>query len=82
MIFLGEFYIRTAHRGTGLGKALMEKVAEQAGIKDRCKGMNWLLRASNDSTWQFYRRFNAIDMTTQHEWRFMRVKGDSDAHSS
>lgn len=56
--YLQDLFVGPAHRGQGLGRALIEAVADQA----RCQGsprLYWLTQASNETARQLYDRVAA-----------------------
>ncbi|XP_038051242.1 diamine acetyltransferase 1-like [Patiria miniata] len=76
MIDMDELYVQDSHRGKGLGKALMAKVAK-VGVENKCIGMDWILGGSNKSAWPFYNHLKSIDMSAHFGWRFMTVSGEN-----
>ncbi len=56
--YLQDLFVSPAHRGQGLGRALIEAVAEQARLKGSPR-LYWLTQASNDSARKLYDRVAA-----------------------
>jgi len=51
--WLKELYVRAAHRGTGVGEALMAWVAQYA-VENNCCRIDWPVKASNTRGIAFY----------------------------
>ncbi|XP_022102025.1 diamine acetyltransferase 2-like isoform X3 [Acanthaster planci] len=79
LMYLEDLFVQPAHRGQGLGKALVCKVA-QIGSEKGCKGMQWVVQDSNNSARQFYNRLDAVDMTATDGWRVMGLRGENFSH--
>lgn len=58
-LFLKELYVGSAHRGAGVGRALMSWIAAHA-IGQRCARIDWTVEASNESARSFYRSLGAV----------------------
>ncbi|XP_038051240.1 diamine acetyltransferase 1-like [Patiria miniata] len=76
LLYLEDLFIQPSHRGKGLGKAMVCKVA-QIGAEKGCKGMQWIVQESNASARQFYDRLNAVDMTENDGWRVIGSRGEN-----
>ncbi len=72
-IRLEDIYVTPAHRGTGLGKALVARIA-QIALDEGCTRLEWDVLTWNEPAIGFYHRLGA---TTQEDWRIMRVSGGS-----
>jgi ribosomal protein S18 acetylase RimI-like enzyme len=55
---LKELYVRSGHRGQGVGEALMKWVAAHAW-QNGCRRMDWPVKASNDRGIAFYESLGA-----------------------
>ncbi len=72
-IRLEDLYVTPAHRGVGVGKALLQHLAQLA-IDEGCPRLEWDVLAWNEPAIGFYERLGA---KTQSEWRIMRVADDA-----
>jgi len=57
-IYLDDLYVREAHRKTGLGKLLFNKVADH-GKASGCHRMRWLVSEWNQPAIRFYEKIGA-----------------------
>ena len=71
-IYLEDLYVRPAHRGRGLGKALLAQLAQLA-IKRGFGRLEWAVLDWNENAIGFYRKLGARVM---EEWRICRVTGE------
>jgi GNAT superfamily N-acetyltransferase len=68
-LYLEDLFIRPEKRGTGYGRALLERLAQIA--KERgCGRMEWAVLDWNDPAIQFYRKLGAEPMS---EWTVFRL---------
>jgi GNAT superfamily N-acetyltransferase len=72
-IHVEDLYVRPKHRGSGIGKALLTRVAAIA-VAEGCSRLQWDVLAWNAPAIGFYEQMGAQMLT---EWRTMRVTGDS-----
>ena len=72
-IRLEDLYVSPAHRGQGIGKALLQHLA-QVAIAEGCPRLEWDVLAWNQPAIDFYHSQGAIMLT---EWRIMRVAGEA-----
>lgn len=70
-IYLEDLYVRPQARGTGLGKALLRRLAALA-VERGCARLEWSVLDWNAPSIAFYRSLGARMMD---EWRIMRVDG-------
>ena len=71
-IWLEDIYVRPEHRGSGLGKGLLQAVAKVA--EDRGAGRyEWCVLDWNRNAIDFYKRAGA---TILDEWRIVRMEGE------
>jgi GNAT superfamily N-acetyltransferase len=71
-LYLEDLFVRPAVRGKGLGRALLERLAQIA--KERgCGRMEWAVLDWNDPAIQFYRKLGAEPM---NEWTVFRLTAD------
>jgi GNAT superfamily N-acetyltransferase len=74
-IYLEDLYVRPSHRGTGLGKALLETLTGIA--KEHGYGrVEWAVLDWNEPAQAFYRSLGARPMD---EWTVWRLTGDAPA---
>jgi 16S rRNA (guanine(966)-N(2))-methyltransferase RsmD len=72
-IYLEDIYVEPQHRGAGIGKALLTKVARIAKDRD-CGRMEWSVLDWNQPAIDFYQRLGA-DLLP--DWRICRATGDA-----
>lgn len=72
-LYLEDLYVRPAHRGTGLGKALLGHLARLAAERG-CGRFEWSVLDWNENAIRFYEKMGA---TVMPEWRICRVTGDA-----
>ncbi len=72
-IRLEDIYVTPAHRGKGIGKALLSHVA-QVAVAEGCPRLEWDVLAWNQPAIDFYHSQGAIML---NEWRIMRVADDA-----
>jgi GNAT superfamily N-acetyltransferase len=71
-LYLEDLYVRPAHRGTGLGKALLEHLGALA-VERGCGRFEWSVLDWNESAIAFYERMGA---TVMPDWRICRITGE------
>lgn len=72
-IYLEDLFVEPAHRGSGLGKALLGALAEIALDRGYARFEWWVLDWNTPSI-DFYRRLGAIAMD---EWTVFRLSGEA-----
>jgi GNAT superfamily N-acetyltransferase len=70
-IHIEDLYVRPEHRGKGIGKALLTRVAAIA-VAEGCTRLQWDVLEWNTSAIGFYEQLGAQMLM---EWRTMRVTG-------
>lgn len=70
-IYLEDLFVRSAARGSGLGKALLAHLAKLA-LERGCARLEWWVLDWNEPSIGFYRKLGARSMD---EWTVMRVDG-------
>ncbi len=70
-IYLEDLFVRPAFRGRGLGKALMEKLAERC-VHEGWTRFEWAVLDWNKPAVDFYR---GIGATVMDDWRICRLTG-------
>ncbi len=72
-IYLEDVFVWPKHRGAGVGKALLVRLAQIA--RDRqCGRLEWSVLDWNEPSIQFYKRLGAVPMD---EWTIYRMTGDA-----
>ena len=72
-LFLEDLFVRTQHRGKGIGKALLVYLAKIA-VAENCGRFEWQVLDWNTPAIDFYKSLGAEVMK---EWLTMRVSGDA-----
>lgn len=72
-IYLEDLYVRPAFRGHGLGRALLERLAQIAVERD-CGRFEWAVLDWNEGAIGFYKKLGARVLD---DWRICRVTGDA-----
>jgi GNAT superfamily N-acetyltransferase len=72
-IHLEDLYVSPEHRGKGIGKALLTRIAAIA-VEEGCHRFQWDVLEWNTPAIGFYEQMGAKMLT---EWRTMRVAGEA-----
>lgn len=72
-VYLEDLFVQPAARGSGLGKALLSRLAAIAVERD-CARLEWSVLDWNEPSIGFYKALGARMMD---EWTIMRVDGDA-----
>lgn len=72
-IHLEDLYVQPDHRGLGLGKALITRVAQLA-VERQCGRLEWQVLDWNEPARRFYR---ALGAEALDDWLTKRVTGDT-----
>jgi len=72
-LYLEDLYVKPAHRGRGLGRALLEHLGALAVQRDYGR-FEWSVLDWNEHAIGFYRGMGA---TVMPDWRICRVTGDA-----
>ena len=72
-LYLEDLYVKPAHRGRGLGRALLEHLGALAVQRDYGR-FEWSVLDWNEHAIRFYEGMGA---TVMPEWRICRVTGDA-----
>lgn len=70
-IYLEDLFVRPQHRGLGIGKALLSKVAAIA-VAEGCPRLEWAVLDWNTPAIDFYHSLGASPMS---DWTTMRLSG-------
>ena len=72
-LYLEDLYVQPAHRGTGLGKALLQHLGSLA-VARGCGRFEWSVLDWNENAISFYESMGA---TVLPDWRICRLAGDA-----
>lgn len=72
-LYLEDLFVRPAARGTGLGKRLLQRLA-QIAVERECGRFEWSVLDWNVDAQAFYQRMGA---TMLPDWRICRVTGEA-----
>jgi GNAT superfamily N-acetyltransferase len=72
-LYLEDLYVRPAYRGSGLGRALLERLGALA-VERGCGRFEWSVLDWNENAIRFYQ---AMGATVMQDWRICRVTGDA-----
>jgi RimJ/RimL family protein N-acetyltransferase len=72
-LYLEDLYVRPAHRGQGLGKALLKFIARDA-VRIGAGRLEWSVLDWNEAAIGFYKTLGAIPMD---EWTVFRLSGEA-----
>jgi GNAT superfamily N-acetyltransferase len=72
-LYLEDLYVQPAHRGNGLGKALLQRLGALA-VERGCGRFEWSVLDWNESAIGFYRKMGAAVLP---DWRICRLTGDA-----
>lgn len=70
-LYLEDLYVRPAHRRSGLGQALLKRLAQLA-VERGCGRFEWSVLDWNENAIRFYEGMGA---TVMPDWRICRVTG-------
>ena len=72
-IYLEDLFVKPGHRGQGIGRALLRRLAALA-VERHCGRFEWSVLDWNEGAIRFYQGMGA---TVMPEWRICRVTGDA-----
>jgi GNAT superfamily N-acetyltransferase len=72
-LYLEDLYVRPAHRGSGLGKALLTRLG-QIAVERGYGRFEWSVLDWNENAIRFYEKMGA---TVLPDWRICRVTGEA-----
>lgn len=72
-LYLEDLYVQPAHRGTGLGKALLQHLGALA-VERGCGRFEWSVLDWNANAIHFYEKMGAVVMP---DWRICRITGSA-----
>ena len=71
-LYLEDLFVFPEMRGKGIGKALLQRLA-QIAVEERCYGLRWMVLEGNDSALKFYETLGAELLG---EWETMLLRGE------
>jgi GNAT superfamily N-acetyltransferase len=72
-LYLEDLYINPDHRRKGVGRALLQHLA-QIAREHRCRRFQWVVHRGNSNAIALYESFGA---RTLDHWALMSIKGDA-----
>ena len=72
-LYLEDLFVLTEMRGKGIGKALLQHLA-QVAVEENCYGIRWMVLEWNQPAIQFY---DALGAKLLDEWETMLLSGDA-----
>ena len=72
-IYLEDLYVRSQHRGKGIGLALLRRLAQLAREQD-CERLEWCVLNWNENSIKFYQDLGALPMS---DWTTYRLSGEA-----
>jgi len=72
-LYLEDLFVKPAYRGRGVGRALLERLAQIAVERD-CGRLEWAVLDWNEPAIGFYKKLGAMPMD---DWTIFRVTGDA-----
>ncbi|ASV98533.1 GNAT family N-acetyltransferase [Paraburkholderia aromaticivorans] len=72
-LYLEDVYVQPSQRGSGLGTALIERLAALA-VERQCGRFEWTVLDWNQQAISFYEKMGA---TVMPDWRVVRLAGDA-----
>ena len=72
-IYLEDLFVTPEHRGTGLGRALLKRLAEIA-VERECGRLEWAVLDWNEPAIGFYKKLGA---RPNDEWTVFRLAGEA-----
>jgi GNAT superfamily N-acetyltransferase len=72
-LYLEDLFVVPEMRGNGIGKALLQRIAEIA-VRENCYGIRWMVLEWNEPAIKFYESLGA---ETLGEWETMLLMGDA-----
>ena len=72
-IYLEDLFVQPAHRGRGIGRALLTELAAECGRRGYAR-LEWAVLDWNEPAIGFYRSLGAVP---QDEWTTFRIEGEA-----
>lgn len=77
-LYLEDLYVQPAHRGAGIGRAVLERLGALA-VERGCGRFEWCVLDWNENAIRFYEKMGASLLP---DWRLCRLAGDALARFS
>ncbi|ELU00249.1 hypothetical protein CAPTEDRAFT_21951 [Capitella teleta] len=71
-IYLEDIYVSGSSRNQGVGKKLLQKLA-QVGLQKKCERIDFVVLNWNSPSIMFYKRFGAENITDKEQWNLYRL---------
>jgi GNAT superfamily N-acetyltransferase len=71
-LYLEDLFVRVEMRGNGIGKALLQRLA-QIALEENCYGLRWMVLEWNTPAIDFY---NALGAELLGDWETMLLRGE------
>ncbi|QCP50491.1 GNAT family N-acetyltransferase [Trinickia violacea] len=72
-LYLEDLYVQPSQRGSGLGRAMLQRLAAIA-VERQCGRFEWTVLDWNQNAIDFYEKMGA---TVLPDWRIVRMTGDA-----
>ncbi|HZP48351.1 MAG TPA: GNAT family N-acetyltransferase [Vicinamibacterales bacterium] len=72
-LYLEDLFVTPEHRGRGIGRALLERLARIA-VERNCGRFEWSVLDWNEPAIGFYKKLGAVPL---EDWTIFRVTGDA-----
>lgn len=72
-LYLEDLFVQPAHRGAGIGQAMLERLGRLA-VERGCGRFEWCVLDWNEGAIRFYERMGA---TVMPDWRLCRLTGEA-----
>lgn len=72
-LYLEDLYVQPSQRGSGLGRAMLQRLASIA-VERQCGRFEWTVLDWNQNAIDFYEKMGAIVLP---DWRVVRMTGDA-----
>jgi GNAT superfamily N-acetyltransferase len=72
-VYLEDLFVLPEMRGKGIGKALLQHLA-QVAVQEHCYGIRWMVLEWNEPALKFY---DSLGATILGEWETMLLTGDA-----
>lgn len=72
-LYLEDLFVLPEMRGKGIGKALLQHLA-QVAVRENCYGIRWMVLEWNEPALKFY---DSLGATILGEWETMLLTGDA-----
>lgn len=74
--YLEDLYIQEEYRKKGIGSFLWREIVRDVLVDFQAQYMQWSVLNWNEPAIEFYKKFSSVDLTTDHNLRFLRFTTD------